>query len=224
MIPAIFLLGGWRIVYGIYQIIAIRKKSIFYIAGVLFIRIAIVSMFMVLFIRAALIIYLSLSLIKTLIYTLRRSKEFPPKIRILNLSVFIILIIIVAFSYIQKSLIDPIERIKKYTLSGTVPERKLVIKIASDPTFDIRTLIPLMEKHGSRDEGLAFQILYCRKHPNDLKDLKEYILNHPDLEKALSEDRWTDQMYLRFWLRSIGVEDSVKTKEDINDWIENKNQ
>jgi hypothetical protein len=127
---------------------------------------------------------------------------------------------IVAFSYIQKSLLDPGERIIKYTLPGTVPEMKLVEKIAADPAFDIQTLIPLMNKHGEREEGLAFQILYRRKNPNDLMDLKEYVQNHPDLEKALSKDRWTDQMYLYFWLRSSGIDDQVKTKNDFEDWID----
>ena len=142
--------------------------------------------------------------------------------RIINLSFVFTLFFLVGYSYIYQSRLDTIERIKKYVLRGTGPERQLIEKIAADPGFDIQILVPMIRKHGTRDEELAFHILYRRKIPGDLNDLKDLILDHPGLEKALSEDKWVDQMYFYFWLRSLGVDDTIKNKSDLMDWIEKK--
>ena len=40
--------------------------------------------------------------------------------------------------------------------------------------------------------------------------------------KALSEDEWVDQMYFWFWLRALGVDDTIKTKNDLVDWMKKK--
>ncbi len=224
MVPAIVLLGCWRIIYGIFQLKTTKSKTT-QIIGKALGRIFAVILASLLLIRAALLFYLLLSFSKAIIQThnrwwKNRNSRLSQAVIALHGCTLVILLAIVVGGYIQKYSLDPIDRIKKYVLPGTAFECGMVEKLAADSKLDINKLRDMMRNHGTRDEDLAYHILMYRKSLDDLIYLKDEVLKYPDLENALSDNWDATSMYCRYWLHSIGVEDSIRKKEELKNWIE----
>ena len=117
------------------------------------------------------------------------------------------------------------ERAKQYTFGGG-PERGLLERVARDPIFNIQRLKPILKQYGTREEAMAYQILRFRRSFQDLIYFKEEILSNPDLDFALSytydsgKTLSSSSLYLTIWLESLGMEDSVKNKNQLTAWIE----
>ncbi len=224
MLPAIILLACWRVVYGFLQLKRARKPWRKIIRHVM-LRTVAVFLAGIILVRAALLLYLFLSFFKAIYHAMRNWREDINnklfRITIwLHAGALIALGVVIAASYIQMARLDQIQIIKKYVWRGTIPEAYIVKKIAGDPTFEISRLRKMIVSSNERDSELAFKILWRRESLYDLLFLKDVILNHQDLDRALSRDFSANSIYFQYWLESVGVKKYIKTKENLEEWIE----
>ena len=222
MVPAIMLLGVWRIAYAILQRRAAPSSRPFW--GKFGLRALAVGFASLFLLRAALLLYLLGSFAKALLRLWRNphlnSSILPARrLLLLHLSTLIVFAPLVIYSYVVLAKSDPIERVCRYTLPGTGPARILLREFATDPAADVSRLAPLLESADERDRDIAWHALSIRKSRADLDRFAEVTLARPELESALGE-RWTvREMYLRDWLHSVGVDDTVRTRDDLKRWM-----
>lgn len=97
----------------------------------------------------------------------------------------------VIWSYLVNFNLDLVERAKRYTYPGAIPESALLTQYGNSPDFTYDRIDQLFNSKNARDESMAFYVFWKRNNIDDLIYFKEFVGSHPKLEAALSED-WDD--------------------------------
>jgi hypothetical protein len=134
----------------------------------------------------------------------------------------VILVALAAWHYPRFYRMDKLDRVRSYLSTGSGPVYTMLHEVAIDPQFNVSRLEPMLKQRGSKDEHIAYEVLYKRNNPQDLIRFKDIVLTHPKLGKILGSSEFPDQeMYMKMWLDNLlgGYKSIVTTPQDLEKWI-----